>query len=211
MEHDRLLFLASGIFACLRAVQHSLKYHDRRLSPEHRVAIDEWFKRTPMDGKEISFIKKSRDFISKRGRFREALAFALRSSTPTGPCAALRSAGKRTILLRVSIAISLTTCAPPPIGAKSNCRRSSPRFLPLIFPAIGPESGHRAGVPRCAPTPVTQRSLSFGIAACDPDFLSPYPGSRSPLIRHLPKQLPGALLSRTGLPRTPRPGHDNFS
>ena len=45
-------FFVAGILACLRAVQHSLFYHDPKLSPQHKAAIDEWKKRTPMDGKE---------------------------------------------------------------------------------------------------------------------------------------------------------------
>lgn len=66
---DRLLFFVAGILACLRAVQHSLLNHDRMLSPEHKATIDEWKKRTPIDGKEISFIKNSRDLILKAGAF----------------------------------------------------------------------------------------------------------------------------------------------
>ena len=56
---DRLLFLVVGILACLRAVQHCLLHHDRRLSPQHEAAIDEWKKLTPMDGKK-SRLSRSR-------------------------------------------------------------------------------------------------------------------------------------------------------
>jgi hypothetical protein len=35
--------------------------------PEHKTTTDEWGQRTPMDGKEISFIKNSRDLILKKG------------------------------------------------------------------------------------------------------------------------------------------------
>jgi hypothetical protein len=66
---DRLLFLVLGILASLRAVQHSLLNHDRTLSPAHIAAVDDWKKRTPMDGKEISFIKNSRDLVLKAGAF----------------------------------------------------------------------------------------------------------------------------------------------
>jgi hypothetical protein len=62
---DRLMFLVTGVLSCLRAVQHALFGPDRELSPQHRAAIDDWKKRTPMDGKEISFIKSSRDKILK--------------------------------------------------------------------------------------------------------------------------------------------------
>src|SRR5271156_1426143 len=63
---DRLLlFLVTGVLACLRAVQHTLFYHDAKLTPQHQAAIDDWKRRTPMDGKEISFIKSSRDRIAR--------------------------------------------------------------------------------------------------------------------------------------------------
>ena len=81
---DRLLFLIAGILACLRAVQHSLLNHDRRLSPEHKAAINEWEKCTPMDGKEISFIKKSRDMILKGGTFPGGAGFRLAEFDPDG-------------------------------------------------------------------------------------------------------------------------------
>jgi hypothetical protein len=77
---DRLLFLVAGILACLRAVQHSLLNHDRRLSPEHKAAIDEWKKRTPID----SFIKNSRDLILKEGTFRGGAGFRLAEFDPDG-------------------------------------------------------------------------------------------------------------------------------
>jgi hypothetical protein len=59
---DRCCFLVTGVLACLRAVQHT---HDAKLSPQHQAAIDDWKRRTPMDGKEISFIKSSRDRIAR--------------------------------------------------------------------------------------------------------------------------------------------------
>ena len=81
---DRLLFLVAGILACLRAVQHSLLNHDHKLSREHKAAIDEWKKRTPMNGKEISFIKNSRDLILKAGAFPGGTGFRLAEFDPEG-------------------------------------------------------------------------------------------------------------------------------
>jgi hypothetical protein len=77
---DRLLFLVAGVLACLRAIQHSLLNHDRRLSPEHNVAINEWKKRTPMD----PFIKNSRDLILKEGAFPGGAGFRLAEFDPDG-------------------------------------------------------------------------------------------------------------------------------
>jgi hypothetical protein len=79
---DRLLFLVAGILACLRAVQHALLNHDHDLSPQHKAAIDEWKKRTPMSGKEISFIKNSRDLILKEGAFPGGAGFRWVESVP---------------------------------------------------------------------------------------------------------------------------------
>ena len=81
---DRLLFLVTGILACLRAVQHSLLNHDHKLSREHEAAIKEWKKRTPMDDKEISFIKNSRDLILKTGAFPGGAGFRLVEFDPDG-------------------------------------------------------------------------------------------------------------------------------
>jgi hypothetical protein len=81
---DRLLFFVAGILACLRAVQHSLLNHDRTLSPAHKAAIDEWKNRTPMDGREISFIKNSRDLILKAGAFPGGAGFPLADVGPDG-------------------------------------------------------------------------------------------------------------------------------
>ena len=81
---DRLLFFVAGILACLRAVQHSLLNHDRALSSEHKTAIDEWKKRTPMDGKEISFIKNSRDLVLKAGAFPGGAGFRMAEVAPDG-------------------------------------------------------------------------------------------------------------------------------
>lgn len=74
---DRLLFFVVGILASLRAVQHSLLNHDRTLSPQHKATIDDWKKRTPMDGKEISFIKNSRDLVLKAGAFPGGAGFRM--------------------------------------------------------------------------------------------------------------------------------------
>jgi hypothetical protein len=74
---DRLLFFVVGILASLRAVQHSLLNHDRKLSPQHKAAIDDWKTHTPMDGKEISFIKNSRDLALKAGAFPGGAGFRM--------------------------------------------------------------------------------------------------------------------------------------
>jgi hypothetical protein len=74
---EALLLLTVGILASLRAVQHSLLNHDSKLSPAHKLAINEWKKRTPMDGREISFIKSSRDLILKEGAFPGGAGFKL--------------------------------------------------------------------------------------------------------------------------------------
>jgi hypothetical protein len=74
---DRLLVFVVGILASLRAVQHSLFNHDRTLSPRHKATIDDWKKRTPMDGKEISFIKNSRDLVLKAGAFPGGAGFRM--------------------------------------------------------------------------------------------------------------------------------------
>jgi hypothetical protein len=89
---DRLLFLVAGILACLRAVQHSLLNHDRKLSRDHEAAVDEWKKRTPMSGKEISFIKNSRDLILKTGAFPGGAGFRLAEFDAEG---AMRPVPKR--------------------------------------------------------------------------------------------------------------------
>src|SRR5262245_39789107 len=60
-----------GILASLRAVQHSLKQHDAKLSGHHKRVIDEWWKRTaPQTVPELKFIKTARDLILKEGAFR---------------------------------------------------------------------------------------------------------------------------------------------
>jgi hypothetical protein len=89
---DRFLFLVAGILACLRAVQHSLLHHDRNLSPEHAAAVDEWKKRIPVDGREISFIKKSRDLILKEAAFPAVAGFRSAELDPDGR---MRSVSRR--------------------------------------------------------------------------------------------------------------------
>jgi hypothetical protein len=66
---EGFLFFTVGILASLRAVQHALLNHDSTLSPEHKRAIEAWKKSTPFDGREITFIKNSRDLILKGGAF----------------------------------------------------------------------------------------------------------------------------------------------
>ena len=51
---NRPLFLVAGILACLRGVQHPLLNYYHKLSREHKAAIDEWKKHTPVNGKEIA-------------------------------------------------------------------------------------------------------------------------------------------------------------
>ncbi len=73
---DRFLFLVAGILACLRAVQHTLVNHDGKLSKKHKAIIDEWWESTRrMDGEEIKFIRRSRDFILKEGVFQGSAGF----------------------------------------------------------------------------------------------------------------------------------------
>ena len=81
---DRYLFLVIGILASLRAVQHSLLSHDSKFSKEHKAAIVDWKKRTPLDGKEISFIKSSRDRILHEGMFPGGAGFRLAEFVPDG-------------------------------------------------------------------------------------------------------------------------------
>lgn len=74
LESRRLLgkgyvFHVVGILSSLRAVQHALLHHDRNLSDQHKLVVDDWKNKTPMDGFEISFIKNSRDQILKAGSF----------------------------------------------------------------------------------------------------------------------------------------------
>jgi len=52
--------------------------------PEDKTTTDEWKQRTPMDGKEISFIKNSRDLILKKGAFPAAAGFRLAEFSPEG-------------------------------------------------------------------------------------------------------------------------------
>jgi len=77
---DRFLFLVIGILASLRAVQHMLVNHDRKLSPQHKAAIDEWKKLTPMN----VFIEKSRNMILKEGSFPGGAGFRLAEFDPDG-------------------------------------------------------------------------------------------------------------------------------
>ena len=77
---DRLLFLVAGILALLRAVQHTLLNHDRKLSPQHKAAIEEWKKLTPKN----EFIEKSRNMILKEGTFPGGAGFRLAEFDPDG-------------------------------------------------------------------------------------------------------------------------------
>jgi len=74
---EGFLFYASGILACLRAVQHALINHDSTLSEDHKAIIGAW-QRKPQNGPEIEFIKWARDLILKEGAFR---GFATRTES----------------------------------------------------------------------------------------------------------------------------------
>jgi hypothetical protein len=88
-----------------------------------------------MDGKEISFIKNSRDLILKKGAFPAAAGFRLAEFSPEGAMRRVPKRWKRITSLTASIAILLPTCAPQPIGAKRNYRRSNPACRSSIYPA----------------------------------------------------------------------------
>jgi hypothetical protein len=77
---ERYLFLVIGILASLRAVQHMLLNHDRKLSPEHEAAVAAWKKRAPKN----SFIENSRNLILKEGTFPGAAGFRLAVFDPNG-------------------------------------------------------------------------------------------------------------------------------
>jgi hypothetical protein len=63
-------FYMIGILAALRAVQHSLYAHDRKLSPPHEKVIAEWWAKTSIrDHPDLQFIKKARDQVLKAGSF----------------------------------------------------------------------------------------------------------------------------------------------
>lgn len=74
-------FYMIGILASLRAVQHSLRNHDRHISSAHRKAIDEWWDKTPLDEPNLKFIRTSRDLILKEGTFE---SYATHSESGTG-------------------------------------------------------------------------------------------------------------------------------
>jgi hypothetical protein len=78
---EGFLFFVVGILASLRAVQHALFNHDSTLSGQHKTVIEGWKTQTPMDGPEITFIKRSRDLILKEGAFE---AYATRTQSGIG-------------------------------------------------------------------------------------------------------------------------------
>jgi hypothetical protein len=77
---DRYLFLVIGILASLRAVQHMLVHHDRKLSPQHKAAIGEWKKLTSKN----LLIEKSRNMILKEGTFPGGAGFRQAELDPDG-------------------------------------------------------------------------------------------------------------------------------
>jgi hypothetical protein len=78
---NAFVFHLVGIFASLRAVQHSLKSHDRTLSEEHKRVIDEWWNATPLTFPELHFIVTSRNLLLKAGSFP---GYAIVSESSTG-------------------------------------------------------------------------------------------------------------------------------
>jgi hypothetical protein len=64
-------FFMIGILAALRAVQHSLYAHDRKLSPAHEKVISDWWAKTSIRGgyPDLQFIKDARDQVLKAGSF----------------------------------------------------------------------------------------------------------------------------------------------
>jgi hypothetical protein len=74
-------FYLIGILASLRAVQHSLRSHDSKLSDEHKRVVDEWWRTTPLSTPELHFIRTSRDLLLKRGTFH---GYAIVSESSTG-------------------------------------------------------------------------------------------------------------------------------
>jgi hypothetical protein len=65
------IFYTIGLFAALRAVQHMLLNHDRRLSPDHEKVVSAWARATKDDSAipELRFIRRSRDLLLKEGSF----------------------------------------------------------------------------------------------------------------------------------------------
>jgi hypothetical protein len=72
-----------GTLAALRAVQHALRAHDRKLSPQHSAVISEWWAahRNFTKFPELRFIKESRDLILKAGAFK---AYAIDTESGIG-------------------------------------------------------------------------------------------------------------------------------
>ena len=68
-----------GMLASLRAVQHSLWNHDRKLSETHKQVIDQWWAATSPETLELKFIRTARDSVLKEGSF-EAYATSSESS-----------------------------------------------------------------------------------------------------------------------------------
>ena len=59
-----------GVLASLRAVQHALRNHDAKISPEHHRVIDEWWNDLHVKASaDLAFIKTARDLILKGGLF----------------------------------------------------------------------------------------------------------------------------------------------
>jgi hypothetical protein len=68
---DPFRFYIIGILASLRAVQHALRNHDAKISPEHHKLIDEWWNDPRVkESADLIFIKTARDLILKEGSFK---------------------------------------------------------------------------------------------------------------------------------------------
>jgi hypothetical protein len=79
---DPFCFYIIGILASLRAVQHALRNHDAKISPEHRRVINEWWNDPRVkESADLAFIKTARDLILKEGLFE---AYATLTETSMG-------------------------------------------------------------------------------------------------------------------------------
>jgi hypothetical protein len=75
-------FYMIGILASLRAIQHALWNHDRRISPTHERVIKEWWNDpTTKNAAELLFIRNARNLILKEGSFE---SYATLSETGVG-------------------------------------------------------------------------------------------------------------------------------
>lgn len=79
---EQFRFYIIGILASLRAVQHALRNHDAKISPEHDTAINEWWNDPRVsESADLEFIKTARNLILKEGSFE---AYATLTETGSG-------------------------------------------------------------------------------------------------------------------------------